>query len=195
MTTVDQWHFLPPVRISPWSPSGHLLTPSQTLSSNICYQHSLSVMLGPVLACRLVREPSPPQSHILTLSTVQDPWSPRTRFRNCLALQRHQHCSKSVTQQGSPFTPPGHHSNKNTSRAYICCTRGITTTTTVSSNILLSTIGSIPPDSMDLDLEQDAIEMMELGSLSTVIGGQDGEPVSEEHGGRLAPDYSRERGG
>jgi hypothetical protein len=48
---------------------------------------------------------------------------------------------------------------------------------------------------MDLDLEQDAIEMMELGSLSMAIGGQDGEPVSEEHGGRLAPNYSRERGG
>jgi len=48
---------------------------------------------------------------------------------------------------------------------------------------------------MDLDLEQDAVEMMELGSLSTAIGGQDGELVSEEHGGRLAPNYSREQGG
>jgi hypothetical protein len=48
---------------------------------------------------------------------------------------------------------------------------------------------------MDLDLEQDAVEMMELGSLSTAVGGQDGEPVSEEHGGRPAPDcHSLEMG-
>ncbi len=74
--------------------------------------------------------------------------------------------------------------------------RGINT---VSSNVVLSTLGSIPHD-VDLDIGRDVVEMddihlglgMELGSLSTAIGGDDGEPVTDgaPHGGDSpAPAY------
>lgn len=99
-------------------------------------------------------------------------------------------------QQCSPFTPPGHRGNKTATGGYGRRTRG--TINTVSSNVVLSTLGSIPPD-MELDLEQDLVEMedirrglgMDMGSLSTAIGGDDGEPLAEgeSHGGSPAPAY------
>lgn len=72
--------------------------------------------------------------------------------------------------------------------------RGINT---LGSNVVLSTLGSIPHD-VDLDIERDVVEMddirlglgMELGSLSTAIGGDDGEPVADgAHGDSPAPAY------
>lgn len=68
---------------------------------------------------------------------------------------------------------------------------------TGESNVILSTLGSIPPD-MEMDIEQCAVEMedirlglgMDLGSLSTAVGGDDGEPLSEEELKSPAPSYS-----
>ncbi|KAF7307150.1 hypothetical protein MIND_00508400 [Mycena indigotica] len=90
--------------------------------------------------------------------------------------------TKSVTQQ-SPFTPP-HHRNK--SALYSRNTRH------TDSNIVLSTLGSVLPehdaDISDMDnLHQ--IGIMDLGSLSTAIGGDDGEPI-EKDDGTPAPAYS-----
>ncbi|KAJ7203278.1 hypothetical protein GGX14DRAFT_535912 [Mycena pura] len=78
--------------------------------------------------------------------------------------------TKSGTQQQcSPFTPP-HISH-------------------------LSTLGSVIPD---VDIEQDVAELenirfglaMDLGSLSTAIGGDDGEPICEKDEGSPAPAYT-----
>jgi hypothetical protein len=94
-------------------------------------------------------------------------------------------------QQCSPFTPPGHRNKGGYSR------RGRGVIGTVGSNVLLSTLGSIPPDT---DLEQDMVEMddirlglgLDLGSLSTAVGGDDGEPLpeGEGHGATPAPAYN-----
>lgn len=75
---------------------------------------------------------------------------------------------------------------------------------TISSNVVLTTLGTIYPDHMDMDLERDVVEMeeirlglgMDLGALSTAIGGDDGEPLPEgEHhshryGESPAPPYN-----
>jgi hypothetical protein len=64
------------------------------------------------------------------------------------------------------------------------------------SNIVLSTLGSIPPD---MDIEQDVAELenirlglgIDLGSLSTAVGGDDGEPMCDEKDeGSPAPAYT-----
>lgn len=91
-----------------------------------------------------------------------------------------------MTQQGSPYTPPGHRT-KNGSRYR---SRGVVST--INSNVVLTTLGSIRPHHMDIDLERDVVEMeeirlglgMDLGSLSTAIGGDDGEPLPESEGHR-----------
>lgn len=96
-----------------------------------------------------------------------------------------------MTQQGSPYTPPGHRT-KTASRYR---SRGVVST--INSNVVLTTLGSIHPHHMDIDLERDVVEMeeirlglgMDLGSLSTAIGGDDGEPLPEGEGHR-----SRRRG-
>ena len=102
--------------------------------------------------------------------------------------------TKSITQHGSPFTPPGRRS-KGVLANYGRHSRGLNT---IGSNVVLSTLGSIPPD-VDLDIERDLAEMddirlglgMDLGSLSTAIGGDDGEPLPEGElqGGSPAPAY------
>ena len=75
---------------------------------------------------------------------------------------------------------------------------------TISSNVVLTTLGTIYPDHMDMDLERDIVEMedirfglgMDLGNLSTAIGGDDGEPLPEDehhsrrHGESPAPPYN-----
>lgn len=91
--------------------------------------------------------------------------------------------TKSMTQQDSPYTPPGHR-NKSRGGRYA---RGRGVISTLSSNVVLTTLGSIHPDHMEVDLEQDVVEMddirlglgMNLGTLSTAIGGDDGEPLPE----------------
>ena len=94
-----------------------------------------------------------------------------------------------MTQQGSPYTPPGQRTKSRGSRFG----HGHGVVSTISSNVVLTTLGTIYPDHMDIDLERDVVEMedirfglgMDLGSLSTAIGGDDGEPLSEgEHHGR-----------
>ncbi|KAG6817958.1 hypothetical protein H0H87_012426 [Tephrocybe sp. NHM501043] len=105
--------------------------------------------------------------------------------------------TKSMSQQQcSPFTPP-HRKNG----AYGRRIRG---GNTISSNIMLSTLGSIHHDvDLDLDLEQDLSEIedihrgigsgvgLDLGSLSTAVGGDDGEPIAEGASqiGTPAPSY------
>jgi hypothetical protein len=101
--------------------------------------------------------------------------------------------------QDSPYTPPGHRTK---SGRY---TRGHGVISTLSSNVVLTTLGSIHPDHMEVDLEQDVVEMddirlglgMNLGTLSTAIGGDDGEPLPEGEGqvkylqrGSPAPAYN-----
>lgn len=92
-------------------------------------------------------------------------------------------------QQCSPFTPPGHR-NKSAIGGYGRHTRGITT---VSSNVMLSTLGSIGLDERDIvEMEEMHLEIgMDLGSLSTAVGGDDGEPIPEgdSQSGTPAPAY------
>ncbi|KAG5637646.1 hypothetical protein H0H81_003723 [Sphagnurus paluster] len=136
------------------------LQPRQVISAiNI----PLSVMLGPVLACRLILDLRERGSETVSHSegTGIAPFT-----------------TKSITQQqGSPFTPPTHRSK---SAAYGRHNRGLNT---IGSNIILSTMGSIHPD-MELDIEHDVSDMdvsmgLDLGSLSTAVGGDDGEPIPE----------------
>lgn len=97
--------------------------------------------------------------------------------------------TKSVThQQCSPFTPPGR-PNKSAIGPYDrqSSRGGINT---FCSNVLLTTLGSIPPD-VEL-MEQDMVEMdhvyyehsADIGSLSTAIGGDDGEPIPDDESQR-----------
>ncbi|KAF8971753.1 hypothetical protein BDZ97DRAFT_1913662 [Flammula alnicola] len=113
------------------------LQPRQVISAiNI----PLSVMLGPVLACRL----------ILDLRERGSETVSHSEGTGIAAFT-----TKSLTQQGSPYTPPGHRS-KNGSRYR---NRGVVST--ISSNVILTTLGSIHPDPMDIDLERD-VEMDDI---------------------------------
>jgi hypothetical protein len=99
--------------------------------------------------------------------------------------------TKSLTQnQSSPFTPPNHRSKMASGRYNARHVR------TIDSNIVLSTLGSIHHDSTmsvdqeigDIDDTHDDIHLplgMDLGSLSTAIGGDDGEPLPDDSS--LAP--------
>ncbi|KDR85774.1 hypothetical protein GALMADRAFT_1325360 [Galerina marginata CBS 339.88] len=139
------------------------LQPRQVISAiNI----PLSVMLGPVLACRL----------ILDLRERGSETVSHSEGSGIAAFT-----TKSMTQQGSPYTPPGHRC-KNGSR--YGRSRGMVST--ISSGVVLTTIGSMHPDHMDHDLEQDVVEMEDirfglghLGTLSAAVGGEDGEPLPE----------------
>ncbi|KAK0505698.1 hypothetical protein EDD18DRAFT_2508 [Armillaria luteobubalina] len=147
------------------------LQPRQVISAiNI----PLSVMMGPVLACRL----------ILDLRERGSETVSHSEGTGMAAFT-----TKSITQnQTSPFTPP--HRSKG---GYGF--DGSRHARTVDSNIVLSTLGSIPPD-MDMSLEQDIAEMddirlglgLELGSLSTAIGGDDGEPIRDDGRNRMDDD-------
>ncbi|KAG5722307.1 hypothetical protein E4T56_gene17582, partial [Termitomyces sp. T112] len=146
------------------------LQPRQEISAiNI----PLSVMMGPLLACRL----------ILDLRERGSETVSHSEGTGIAAFT-----TKSLTQQqGSPFTPPNRKSITGYSRRY----RG---GHTISSNIMLSTLGSIHHD-IDLedlgDVDDIHREMdMGLGSLSTAVGGDDGEPIPEgENLGTPAPAY------
>ncbi|KAF8167319.1 hypothetical protein B0H34DRAFT_792058 [Crassisporium funariophilum] len=162
------------------------LQPRQVISAiNI----PLSVMLGPVLACRL----------ILDLRERGSETVSHSEGTGIAAFT-----TKSMTQQGSPYTPPGQRSKSRGSR--YGRNRGVVST--ISSNVVLTTLGTIHPEHMDIDLERDATEMeMEdirfgigmdpyLGHLSTAIGGDDGEPLpdgethSHRSGDSPAPAYN-----
>ncbi|KAJ7269400.1 hypothetical protein B0H12DRAFT_1095610 [Mycena haematopus] len=142
------------------------LQPRQVISAiNI----PLSVMMAPVLACRL----------ILDLRERGSETVSHSEGTGIAAFT-----TKSMTQQQcSPFTP-NHRSKIYTRSARI-----------TDSNIVLSTLGSIP----DMDIEQDIAELesirlglgLDLGaSLSTAVGGDDGEPIDEKDEGSPAPTYS-----
>nr|GAT57419.1 predicted protein [Mycena chlorophos] len=156
------------------------LQPRQVISAlNI----PLSVVLSPVIATRL----------ILDLRERGSETVSHSEGTGIAAFT-----TKSMTQQ-SPFTPP-HHRSK--SALY---TRN--TTRTTDSNIVLSTLGSVMPElDAEVDISADTMDnlhhfgLMELGSLSTAVGGDDGEPIEkdEEHGdgggSSPAPAYSLEMG-
>ncbi|KAF7302753.1 hypothetical protein HMN09_00910300 [Mycena chlorophos] len=156
------------------------LQPRQVISAlNI----PLSVVLSPVIATRL----------ILDLRERGSETVSHSEGTGIAAFT-----TKSMTQQ-SPFTPP-HHRSK--SALY---TRN--TTRTTDSNIVLSTLGSVMPEmDAEVDISADTMDnlhhfgLMELGSLSTAVGGDDGEPIEkdEEHGDEggssPAPAYSLEMG-
>jgi hypothetical protein len=102
--------------------------------------------------------------------------------------------TKSVSQQESPFTPPNPRS-KSVAGRY----RNRGAASTISTNVVLTTLGSIPPDA-EVDVEQGGMEMedirlglnLHLGSLNTAIGGDDGEPIAdnESNNGSPAPAYN-----
>ncbi|KAJ7040288.1 hypothetical protein C8F04DRAFT_1083059 [Mycena alexandri] len=140
------------------------LQPRQVISAiNI----PLSVMMGPVLACRL----------ILDLRERGSETVSHSEGTGIAAFT-----TKSMTQQQcSPFTPPNHRTK---SGIYSRNAR------ITDSNIVLSTLGSIPPE---MDMEQDVAELenirlglgLDLGSLTAV--GDDSDEKSE---GSPAPAYS-----
>lgn len=149
------------------------LQPRQVISAiNI----PLSVMMGPVLACRL----------ILDLRERGSETVSHSEGTGIAAFT-----TKSISQnQNSPFAPSERHHRKSASGNYGRQPRGL-----ANSNIVLSTLGSIPAD-LDLDIEQGLADLntqigMDLGSLSTAIGGEDGEPLpeSENCAGSLALAY------
>ncbi|KAF6766688.1 hypothetical protein DFP72DRAFT_997781 [Ephemerocybe angulata] len=150
------------------------LQPRQVISAiNI----PLSVMLGPVLACRL----------ILDLRERGSETVAHSEGTGIAAFT-----TKSVTQlHGSPYTPPGRNKSSRGRRS-----RGVVST--VSSGVVLTTLGTIHPEHLDLDVEQDGMEMddirigVDLEILSTAVGGDDGEPLSDQdsHEGSPAPAYA-----
>ncbi|KIY51322.1 hypothetical protein FISHEDRAFT_70962 [Fistulina hepatica ATCC 64428] len=130
------------------------LQPRQSMSAiNI----PLSVMMGPILACRLILD---------------------LRQRGCETVTQSEgtgmaaFTTKSGTlNNSSPFTPPSSRFPKGFGGFSHSGTRG-----------------SIPQDEYDIDIERDIVEMnnipfglgMELGSLNTAVGGEDGEPIEME---------------
>ncbi|KAJ7665479.1 hypothetical protein DFH06DRAFT_1187478 [Mycena polygramma] len=145
------------------------LQPRQVISAiNI----PLSVMMAPILACRL----------ILDLRERGSETVSHSEGTGIAAFT-----TKSMTQQQcSPFTPPNHRTKIYSRNARV-----------TDSNIVLSTLGSIPPD---MDIEQDIAELenirlglgLDLGlSMSTAVGGDDGEPICDEkEEGSPAPAYT-----
>lgn len=176
----------PAVRHNSLSP---FLRPRQVISAiNI----PLSVMMGPVLACRLVRAKRVFEYARFIIFQILD-----LRERGSETVSHSEgtgiaaFTTKSISQnQNSPFAPSERHHRKSASGNYGRQPRGL-----ANSNIVLSTLGSIPAD-LDLDIEQGLADLntqigMDLGSLSTAIGGEDGEPLpeSENCAGSLALAY------
>ncbi|CAK5280651.1 unnamed protein product [Mycena citricolor] len=147
------------------------LQPRQVISAiNI----PLSVMMAPLLACRL----------ILDLRERGSETVSHSEGTGMAAFT-----TKTMTQQCSPFTPPSHRIK---SGVY---SRGRMT----DSNIVLSTFGGSSSIHPELDLEQDVTELdeirlglgLDLGKLSAAVGGADGEPLDEKSElGSPAPAYS-----
>ncbi|KAK7465432.1 hypothetical protein VKT23_005410 [Stygiomarasmius scandens] len=139
------------------------LQPRQEISAiNI----PLSVMLAPVLACRLILDLRERGSETVTFSEGTGPGA---------------FTAKSVTQN-SPFTPPHYRAKSSAYGAY-----GSRYARAIDSNVVLSTLGSIP-DHMDMSMEHDISELEDirkglggdLGTLSTAVGGDDGEPIETD---------------
>jgi hypothetical protein len=170
----------------------HAFRPRQAISAiNI----PLSVMMAPVLACRLVSDTTlspfaykhlPNQSHSQILDL-------RERGAQTVSHSEGTGIAAFTTKSGShgsPFTA-GHRSK---SRA-----GPLVRPHTLNSNIMLSTLGSIPPDTdIDYNLEQDVVEMnelhidlgidMDLNSSSSSTR-PDAEARGDGHEGSPAPAY------
>ncbi|KAG7099646.1 hypothetical protein E1B28_001472 [Marasmius oreades] len=134
------------------------LQPRQVMSAiNI----PLSVMMAPLLACRLILD-------------LRERGSETVSHSDGTGIAAFT--TKSVPQTHcSPFTPQ--HRSKCVGYGY-----GARHTRALDSNIVLSTLGTA--DHMDFSMEQDVCDIEhgsfglgELGSLSTAIGGDDGEPL------------------
>ncbi|KAJ3916980.1 hypothetical protein F5877DRAFT_91468 [Lentinula edodes] len=133
------------------------LQPRQVISAiNI----PLSVMMAPVLACRLILD-------------LRERGSETVSHSDGTGMAAFT--TKSVTQN-SPFTPPHMRHKSSGYGAY-----GSRHARAIDSNIVLSTLGSIVADPMDLSLDQDLAESeSRIGygmDFSTAIGGDDGEPI------------------
>ncbi|KAL0951588.1 hypothetical protein HGRIS_008269 [Hohenbuehelia grisea] len=145
------------------------LQPRQVISAiNI----PLSVMLAPVLACRL----------ILDLRERGSETVAHSEGTGMAAFT-----TKSGTQQGSPFTPPAHKTSRG---GYGRQTR---ITNTMGSGVMLSTIGSLAPDLEEMDMEQDLVEMENIRvGLGMGVGGIGRNDLDLEANGSLgtpAPSY------
>ncbi|ESK90938.1 hypothetical protein Moror_16439 [Moniliophthora roreri MCA 2997] len=135
------------------------LQPRQVISAiNI----PLSVMMAPVLACRLILDLRERGSETVSHSEGTGIAAFTTKSGT-----RHQ-CS--------PFTPP-HPRSKSVGFGY-----GNRHTRAFDSNIVLSTVGSVAVDPLDISIEQDVSDfdnsglgfgLADLGSLSTAIGDSD----------------------
>ncbi|KIK70668.1 hypothetical protein GYMLUDRAFT_150251 [Collybiopsis luxurians FD-317 M1] len=133
------------------------LQPRQVISAiNI----PLSVMMAPVLACRLILD-------------LRERGSETVSHSDGTGLAAFT--TKSVTQN-SPFTPPHMRHKSSGYGAY-----GSRHARPIDSNIVLSTLGSMAHDPMDFSLEQDLTESdSRIGygmDFTTAIGGDDGEPI------------------
>ncbi|KAJ8084495.1 hypothetical protein PM082_003265 [Marasmius tenuissimus] len=128
----------------------------------------LSVMMAPVLACRLILDLRERGSETVTHSDGTGV----AAFTTKSASQTH--CS--------PFTPP--HRSKSIGYGY-----SGRNNRTYDSNVVLSTLGSVGLDPMDpmeqdvCDIERASFGLAELGSLNTAIGGADGEPIQTSDSG------------
>ncbi|KAF5388590.1 hypothetical protein D9757_004688 [Collybiopsis confluens] len=140
------------------------LQPRQVISAiNI----PLSIMMAPVLACRLILD-------------LRERGSETVSHSDGTGLAAFT--TKSVTQN-SPFTPP--HTRHKSYGAY-----GSRHARAIDSNIVLSTLGSMIHDPADFSLEQDLAEAdsrITYGmDFTTAIGGEDGEPIPmAEHSSAL----------
>ncbi|THV07496.1 hypothetical protein K435DRAFT_959579 [Dendrothele bispora CBS 962.96] len=147
------------------------LQPHQEISAiNI----PLSVMLAPVLACRLVGLIV--FQARLTLKQALQILDLRERGSDTVTYSEGTFAAKSVTQN-SPLTPP---QNRGKSQFGVYGNRYGRPT---DSNIVLSTLGSMTDPMYTLEHDISELEEIrkglggELSTLSTAVGGVDGEPI------------------
>ena len=164
------------------------LQPRQVISAiNI----PLSVMMAPILACRLVSFDAtfcPFFAHSPQILDLRERGSETVNHSEGTGMAAFT--TKSLTQhQSSPFTPPHHRSKSFHGRYSARHTHALD-----SNNIVLTTLGSSIHHDSTMSVDQDIVEMdgmqddlhlpmgMDLGSLSTAIGGDDGEPIPDDSG-------------
>ncbi|KAL1757277.1 hypothetical protein FB107DRAFT_259942 [Schizophyllum commune] len=158
------------------------LQPRQVMSAiNI----PLSVMMGPVLACRLILD-------------LRERGSETVSHSEGTGIAAFATKSGMTQNTGSPYTPPNRFGTRSKTGARFNPRIGMST---VDSTVL-SSMGSIPPDCADLgiDIEHDVVEMdkigmgYDLGSLTA--SAEDGDAIMDDsyekdgkiiRGGRILP--------
>ncbi|KAI5897988.1 uncharacterized protein SCHCODRAFT_02528990 [Schizophyllum commune H4-8] len=158
------------------------LQPRQVMSAiNI----PLSVMMGPVLACRLILD-------------LRERGSETVSHSEGTGIAAFATKSGMTQNTGSPYTPPNRFGTRSKTGARFNPRIGMST---VDSTVL-SSMGSIPPDCAELgiDIEHDVVEMdkigmgYDLGSLTA--SAEDGEGIMDDsyekdgkiiRGGRILP--------